>query len=114
MGIGVTNTGTYKLAIEGHVRAREVRVDQDTWPDYVFKEDYDLPSLEEIQKHIQEKGHLPNIPSAKEVKANGMEIGEMNRLLLEKIEELTLHAIAQHKAIIKLQAEVKALKTNKK
>ncbi len=104
----------YRLAVEGHIRAREVRVDQDTWPDYVFQKDYPLASLGKIEEHIKEKGHLPNMPSAKEVRANGMEIGEMNRLLLEKIEELTLHAIAQHKAIEKLQAEINALKTDKK
>ena len=89
----------YKLAVDGHVRAREVRVDQDTWPDYVFKEDYDLPTLDEIQEHIQKYGHLPNIPSAEEVRTNGVELGEMNRLLLEKIEELTLHIIQLKKEI---------------
>ncbi|MEX0275122.1 MAG: hypothetical protein AB3N16_12165 [Flavobacteriaceae bacterium] len=95
----------YKLAVEGKIRTREVRVDQDTWPDYVFKTDYDLPSLDFIQKHIQEKGHLPNIPSATEVEVNGIELGEMNKLLLEKIEELTLH-------IIQLRVELDALKQN--
>ena len=85
--------------MEGNVRAREVRVDQDSWPDYVFKEDYDLPTLEDIQKHIKEKGHLPNVPSAKEVDANGIELGKMDKLLLEKIEELTLlcHSIKKGK-----------------
>ena len=97
VGIGVTNTGTYKLAIEGHVRAREVRVDQNTWPDYVFKEGYDLPTLDEIQEHIQKYGHLPNVPSAEEVRTNGVQLGEMNRLLLQKIEELTLYILEQEK-----------------
>jgi hypothetical protein len=96
----------YKMAVEGKIRTREIRVDQDSWPDYVFNEGYDLPTLEEIQKHIQEKGHLPNIPSAAEVEANGLELGEMNRLLLEKIEELTLHIIRQ-------QSEIDALKEKK-
>jgi hypothetical protein len=89
----------YKLAVEGDVRAREIRVDQDNWPDYVFSEDYKLPSLEEIQRYIEEKGHLPNIPSAKEVEENGVQLGEMNRLLLEKIEELTLYILKQEKRI---------------
>lgn len=96
----------YKLAVEGKIRTREVRVDQDTWPDYVFKEDYNLPNLKEIQKHIQEKGHLPNIPSAKEVEANGVELGEMNRLLLEKIEELMLYTIQQQEEIEKLKTKI--------
>lgn len=87
----------YDLAVEGKVRTREVRVDQDSWPDYVFEEGYDLLSLEEIQKHIQEKGHLPNIPPAREVESNGIELGEMNKLLLEKIEELTLLMIQKEK-----------------
>lgn len=92
IGTSTVPTG-YKLAVEGKIRTREVRVDQDTWPDYVFSQGYDLPSLEEIQKHINEKGHLPNIPSAQEVEKNGIELGEMDRLLLEKIEELTLYII---------------------
>ncbi|SNY94077.1 fibronectin type III domain-containing protein [Flagellimonas pacifica] len=85
----------YKLAVDGHIRTREIRVDQDTWPDYVFKEGYDLPTLKEVEKYIKEKGHLPNIPSAKEVETNGVELGEMNKLLLEKVEELTLYIIKQ-------------------
>ena len=83
----------YKLAVDGHIRTREIRVDQDAWPDYVFKEGYDLPTLEEIERYIEEKGHLPNVPSAKEVHANGVELGEMDRLLLEKIEELTMYIL---------------------
>ena len=93
----------YKLAVEGKIRTREIRVDQDTWPDYVFKEDYDLPTLEEIERYIEEKGHLPNIPSAKEVETNGIELGEMDKLLLEKIEELTLHTIGLQKLLKKQQ-----------
>ena len=93
----------YALAVDGNIRTREVKVDQDTWPDYVFSENHDLPTLEDIQKHIQEKGHLPNIPSAQEVEANGVELGEMNRLLLEKIEEQMLY-------ILQLHAEMNVLK----
>ncbi|MGX1931132.1 fibronectin type III domain-containing protein [Flagellimonas sp. 2504JD4-2] len=102
----------YKLAVDGDIRTRKIRVDQDTWPDYVFKEGYDLPTLEEIQQHINEKGHLPNIPSAKEVKTNGVELGEMDRLLLQKIEELTLYILKlendkrqMEKRIIKLEKD---------
>jgi len=93
----------YVLAVDGHIRVREIRVDQDVWPDYVFSDDYELLSLEEIRKHIKEKGHLPNIPSAEEVRKNGMELGKMDRLLLENIEELTLH-------IISLKEEINTLK----
>nr|WP_298793781.1 fibronectin type III domain-containing protein [uncultured Allomuricauda sp.] len=100
----------YKLAVDGNIRTREIRVDQDTWPDYVFEEGYDLPTLEEIQKHIEEKGHLPNIPSAKEVKVNGFELGEMDKLLLEKIEELTLHTIEQQKLLNEQQEQIQNLR----
>ncbi|WP_422350085.1 fibronectin type III domain-containing protein [Flagellimonas sp.] len=84
----------YKLAVDGKLITEEVRVEfSGTWPDYVFEEGYDLPSLQEVQKHIDQHGHLPNIPSAEEVHANGMDVGEMNKLLLEKIEEMTLYII---------------------
>lgn len=113
VAVGTTTVPSgYKLAVEGKIRTREIRVDQDNWPDYVFKDDYNLPSLEEIQRHIKEKGHLPNIPSARDVEANGVELGEMNRLLLEKIEELTLYVIEQQKAILILQSQVDVLKKN--
>ena len=115
VAIGTTAVPSgYKLAVDGHIRTREIRVDQDTWPDYVFEEGYELPTLEEIQKHIQEKGHLPNIPSAKEVESNGLELGEMNKLLLEKIEELTLYILRQQKEINHLKDEIKTIKNNQK
>lgn len=97
VGIGTSTVPTgYKLVVDGHIRTREIRVDQDTWPDYVFSDDYELLSLDEIKKYIEEYGHLPNIPPATVVEQNGVEVGEMNRLLLEKIEELTLYIIEQH------------------
>ncbi|MEX0360810.1 MAG: fibronectin type III domain-containing protein, partial [Allomuricauda sp.] len=96
----------YKLAVDGKLIAEEVRVEfSGTWPDYVFKEGYDLPTLEEIQKHIDEHGHLPNIPSAKEVEADGMDVGEMNKLLLEKIEEMMLYIINQNRRIEVLEGK---------
>ncbi|UOY06002.1 hypothetical protein L0P88_18955 [Muricauda sp. SCSIO 64092] len=98
LGIGTTNPGTYKLAVKGKILAEEIKVETG-WADYVFKEDYDLPTLQEVEKHIKEKGHLINIPSAQEVKENGIELGEMNKLLLEKIEELTLYCIQQEKKL---------------
>ncbi|MAU15625.1 MAG: hypothetical protein CMH48_09925 [Muricauda sp.] len=102
---GISVPSAYKMAIDGKLIAEEVRVEvSGTWPDYVFEKAYPLLSLKEIQKHIEEKGHLPKMPSAKEVKANGIELGEMNRLLLEKIEELTLY-------IIQLESEINQLKS---
>lgn len=98
IGTGTVPSG-YKLAVEGKIRTREIRVDQDVWPDYVFEKDYRLLSLEELQKHIEEKGHLPDIPSAQQVKENGVKLGEMDRLLLEKIEQLTLYTLEQQRQL---------------
>ncbi len=106
VGIGTNALADYGLAVNDKVRAREIRVDNDNWADYVFNKNYNLPTLEEVQKHIQEKGHLPNIPSTKEVKANGIELGEMNKLLLEKIEELTLYILEQEKRIETLETKI--------
>ena len=96
VGIGTT-TPDAKLAVKGDIHAQEVKVDLNgaVAPDYVFKEDYDLRSLQEVQDHIKEHGHLPNIPSAQEMEANGIDLGQMNLKLLEKIEELTLYILEQ-------------------
>ena len=110
VGIGTTTPGTYKLAVNGKIHTKEVKVDLVGWADYVFVEDYELPTLEEVKKYIAEQGHLINIPSAKEVEANGIELGEMNKLLLEKIEELTLYILGQEKKILLQQKQITALK----
>ena len=111
IGIGMqgqsANLG-YNLAVNGTIGAKEVVVENTSaWPDYVFKPEYPLTSLDEVKKHIDEKGHLPNIPSAQEVQENGISLGEMNRLLLEKVEELTLYVIDIKE---KNEAEIEALK----
>nr|WP_299167128.1 hypothetical protein [uncultured Allomuricauda sp.] len=108
LGIGTSNPGTWKLAVKGKIRAEEIKVETG-WADYVFKEEYDLPTLEEVEKHIKEKGHLINIPSAKEVEENGIQLGEMNKLLLEKIEELTLYTIKQQQETQLLKERLKVL-----
>ena len=103
----------YSLFVKNGIRAEKVKVDiasQNGWADYVFKKDYSLKSLEEVEKHINEKGHLPNIPSAKEVVEKGINVAEMDAKLLEKIEELTLYSIEQNKQIKKLQEENSKLK----
>ena len=110
VGIGTTSPDA-KLAVNGNIHVKEVKVDLTGWPDYVFEKDHDLPTLEEVEKHIQEKGHLINIPSAKEVEENGIQLGEMNKLLLEKIEELTLYTLEQEK---KLKAQNSKIKEENK
>ena len=90
----------FQINNDGKVRTREIIVDTQTpWPDYVFEDDYSLMSLKEIESFVNENGHLPNIPSAQTIQETGVDVGEMNRLLLEKIEELTLHIIQQQKEI---------------
>nr|WP_298924907.1 hypothetical protein [uncultured Allomuricauda sp.] len=108
LGIGTSNPGTWKLAVKGKIRAEEIKVETG-WADYVFKEEYDLPTLEEVEKHIKEKGHLINIPSAKDVEENGILLGEMNKLLLEKIEELTLYTLQQQQETQELKERLKVL-----
>ena len=93
LGIGTT-TPDAKLTVKGNIHAEEVKVDLSVpGPDYVFKKGYDLKSLEEVQSYIKANGHLPNIPSAKTMESNGIDLGVMNMKLLEKIEELTLYVI---------------------
>jgi hypothetical protein len=106
------NPQTYKLAVHGIVFAREVKVTQSTsiWPDYVFDENYELTSLENLSTYLKENKHLPKIPSAADVKENGFSMGEMTPLLLLKIEELTLYLLQQQKEIASLQEEIKQLK----
>ncbi|WP_062057778.1 tail fiber protein [Sediminicola sp. YIK13] len=110
VGIGTTSPDS-KLTVKGKIHAEEVKVDLSVpGPDYVFKADYELMSLEEIQKFIKENGHLPNIPSAKEMEEDGIELGIMNLRLLEKIEELTLYALKQNSEIKSLNNEITILK----
>ncbi|MNQ28454.1 hypothetical protein D3C85_417470 [compost metagenome] len=104
VGIG-TNTPDSALAVNGTIHSKEVKVDVTGWPDYVFKKEYDLPTLEEVEKHINEKGYLKNIPSEEEALKNGISLGEMNAKLLQKIEELTLYIIEQKKDIDILKKE---------
>ena len=110
VGIGTTNPQN-KLDVKGTIRSQEVKVTLDGWSDFVFKKEYDLPTLAEVEKHIKEKGHLENIPSEKEVLENGISLGEMNAKLLQKIEELTLYSIQQSKEIEVLKEENKSFKT---
>ncbi len=100
VGIGTTLTSGYKLSVAGKIRATEVKIEHiDTWYDYVFEDDYKLPSVKDLEKYIEKNKHLPDVPSAKEVKENGINLGEMNGILLKKVEELTLYMIEQQKMI---------------
>ncbi len=92
-------TKTFQLETNGLLRVRSVKVDLNNWADYVFKEGYELMPISQLDNYIKENGHLPNVPSEKEVATNGVELGEMNKILLEKIEELTLYILELEKRI---------------
>ena len=100
--------GEYRLWVEGGIRTEKVKVDiasQNGWADYVFEEDYELMPIEELAAYIKEHKHLPGVPSAEEVVENGIELGEMNKILLEKVEELTLRVMEQEKRIEELEKQ---------
>lgn len=104
VGIGTTNTKGFKLGVNGKIAATEVKVAMfNNWADFVFDENYELPSLTEVENHIQKHGHLKDIPSAEEVEKDGFFLGEMDAKLLQKIEELTLYTIEQEKEITQLK-----------
>ena len=121
--VGTPSTATndydanYKLLVNGKVLVRnEVYVKQDGigWADYVFAKDYKLMPLLEVEQHIQEKGHLPNMPSASEVEKDGIAVGDIIKRQQEKIEELTLYLIEMKKQNDEIQKELKAIKANQK
>ncbi len=102
-----TTASGYKLMVDGGVVCEEVLVeDKGSWPDYVFEKDYDLMPIEEVAQHIEEKKHLPGVPSAAEITENGgVKLGEMQRITMEKVEELTLYLIELKKQNDDLKAQ---------
>ena len=115
VGIGTTNTGSFKLAVEGKIGAREIQVTvTNPWPDYVFDAEYKLLSLLEVEQFIKINKHLPEIPSEVEIKNNGHNLGEMDVLMLKKIEELTIYMIELKKEVEKLKEENEKLKSSHK
>ena len=108
VGIGVPSP-VYKLEVCGTIRAKEVRVETG-WCDYVFEKDYKLRTVDELDKYITENKHLPGIASANEVETEGLNVGEMNKAMMEKIEELTLYIIQLSKDNKRLQEEINSLK----
>ena len=118
VGIGVTSNvflpDGFLLAVDGHIICEEIRVElSGDWPDYVFKPEYDLPTLSELERKIKEKGHLPGIPSANQIETHGIELGDMQKKMMEKIEELTLYMINADKQIKSLEEKLNALEVNK-
>ena len=109
--IGTTDIQGHKLAVDGSILAEKVKIKNSMyWPDYVFEKEYPLPNLVEVESFISENKHLPEIPSANEIAKNGQDLGEMNRLLLQKVEELTLYLIQEHKQLEVHKRELEVLK----
>ncbi len=110
VGIG-TNSPATKLAVNGDITAKKVKVTQTGWPDFVFEAGYTLAPLSSVDRYIKMHKHLPGVPSAMEVSAEGLDLGQTQTILLQKIEELTLYMIAQNK---QLEAQSKALEVQQR
>ena len=107
---------SWTISLVGYLpwfEAKEIKVTTSPTADFVFEEDYNLPTLKSIEKHIREKKHLPEIASAKEMEKNGVNVGDFQIQLLQKIEELTLYTIDQQKEIKELKALVEKLLKDK-
>ncbi len=104
VGIGTSPNPNFQLSVNGTIRAKEVIVESG-WSDFVFEKNYYLAPLREVEQFINNNGHLKDIPSEAEVRQNGVGLAEINTLLLQKIEELTLYMIDINKRIEKLEAE---------
>jgi hypothetical protein len=109
VGIGTT-TPKAKLAVNGDILAKKVTVSLNNLPDYVFNTNYSLRSLNEVEQYIQQHHHLPEVPSAEEVKKDGLNLGDNQATLLKKIEELTLYVIEMEKNQKQQQQEIQQLK----
>jgi hypothetical protein len=108
IGIGTDPSTSYKLAVNGKTWTTEVNVSLTVpGPDYVFEKDYALPSLEWVKSYVNANKHLPEVPSAREMEKDGINVGEINMLMLKKIEELTLYTIQLREELETLKAEMK-------
>jgi hypothetical protein len=103
--IGTTDVAAgYILNVGGKAIAEEMRVQlRAAWPDYVFDEGYELPSLESVERFVQENKHLPDVPDAAQVQQEGIMLGDMQTRMVRKIEELTLYLIQQQKELEQLK-----------
>jgi hypothetical protein len=108
VGIG-TATPSEKLAVNGNIRAKKLKITQTGWPDYVFEKEYKLIPLNDLEKFVLKNKHLPGVPSVSDVDKDGVDVGDTQAILLKKIEELTLYIIEQNKRLEALEAKVKTL-----
>lgn len=98
---------TYALAVDGKLCAKEIYVTTVNWPDYVFKSGYDLMPLDKLKIYIEENSHLPEVPSAEEIETTGINSANTDKILLQKIEELTLYILQQDAKIKELESAIK-------
>ncbi|MCT4671725.1 MAG: hypothetical protein N4A37_00555 [Prolixibacteraceae bacterium] len=101
------------VSVKGKISASEIRVEDPQTADFVFEENYNLKDLDEVESFITRNKHLPDVPSAKKMIKEGTDLAQMNRILLQKIEELTLYTIKQQKELEKQKKEIIKLKNNK-
>jgi DNA polymerase III delta prime subunit len=94
-----------ELEVKGLIRASEIKVEAQT-ADFVFEEDYQLRPLQEVEAFVKANKHLPEIPSAQEMEKEGVNVAQMNKLLLQKVEELTLYSIEQEKKLAKQEKQL--------
>lgn len=106
IGASAPATG-YLLTVDGKVICEELKVQMsENWPDYVFEEDHVMPSISELKSFVAENKHLPGIPTATEVKENGISVGEMQRKMMQKIEELSLYVIQLQSQIDEMSSSI--------
>jgi hypothetical protein len=112
VGIGTTSPGSYKLYVNGNMYVNgDVTTDQNNYPDYVFEPGYKLMPMSELREFIASNKHLPGVPSADEVKKEGVKLFEQNRIVVEKVEEAYLYILSLEEKLSKLEAENKNLKS---
>ncbi len=111
--IAIPAGSNYKLAVSGGIITEKVRIAGSTtmaWADYVFEPNYKLKSIEEVAKFVKTYKHLPDVPTTKDVKQNGVDLADTQVILLQKIEEMTLYIIEQNKKIKILERKFNSIK----
>ena len=108
LGIGTTSP-TEKLEVNGTIRSKKVKVEATGWPDYVFEDSYRLMAISKLERYIKQNKHLPEVPSAKEIETRGQDLGEIQTILLKKVEELTLYVLELESGRQKLEIKSKKI-----